>query len=214
MDTNDLIVLLEVISFDDRLNISLELIFKIAIEATIILIDDLRDFDQIFDLGTTNFGKSIVQVEEEKGEVESCLGCIPADLGSLLFSYWNLLLLSLIFEVELRQLSQHPENLPVELLFKISLNDVTKLELFAHESINLDVTKIWQHIVKLDPLGRIVDELFELCFHNFTDFWIKVYKVLENPDIVYKSTDSQNRGVSLLIHHISDVGHDQFWHEF
>lgn len=103
-------------------------------------INVLRYFDQIFDPRTTDFGESIIEVEKEKSEVESCLSCFPTDVGPLLFGHWSLLLLSLILEVELGQLPKYPKNLSVELLLKISLNYVTKLVLFAHKSIDLDIT--------------------------------------------------------------------------
>ena len=158
------VVLLEVLYLLDLHALVLERVLRLFGEAAVVLVEELAEVAQVLALLLDHH---LVQEVEEEGDVETGGTRLEAGLGPRVLHDHLLVLVLFVFVVQLRDLLQHPEHLSVQLLLKVSTQQVIHVELLADKKYGVEVTE--GRAVVLDSFLGLFDEglhaLFDLLLH-------------------------------------------------
>lgn len=208
MDSNPLVVLLEVVNALSGLEFLLQSRLSIKRETAEVVIDLLLELRKVVVVETF---QQLSNGEEHASDMEACHSSLEANFAAGIFHDELFALVLDVGVVELRDFKNNPESLAVKLLLKVSIEQVLHAVLLTDKNVGKQVSE--GGVVVFDALVRLFDELLELGIKHLLSFRGQFDEQTEQAEEINETADGLDGDVLALINHLDHVGDDQLWHD-
>lgn len=186
-DSDGSVVLLEVIDLPDLLELLLEGILNLHWEAAEVLVDISIEITKLIVVAVL---EHFCELKEGHRHVEACHSSLEADFTSVLFHDNLLAFVDFICMVELRDLANDPEGLPIKLLLEVNLKQISHVVFVADDDERQKVAQRGCEV--LHALIFFGNKLLKLFMNLLLHSWAHFEQHREDAVEVYQSADSND----------------------